>query len=358
MTDLSQVNPKNILIIRLSAIGDTLISSPVAKALKEKYRNAHITWAVDANNISIVRANPYVDHIIKIPVTHDFFRYLKKIGFIQMVREIKEAVKELKSGNFDLSIDCQGLRKSAKIALIANAKIRIGGDNFKENANTAMTHIAHISPYRRVCSKNMDLLKPLGIYENSKPIISESETSASECAEFLAKNGIKERGFASFCYAASTPKKDLSDECWGELSNKIFEKYGIPSVLFGGPERKADGEKLSEQYPHIITAVGHFSILTSIALAQRGLFAVGVDTGITWAVFGANVPLVALYGSTPVFVQDEEDVEYIAHFCPHSPCRKKMKCNGEYTCMATITADEIMGKLTILEDKFLPRTNK
>ena len=352
VTDLSKIDPKNILIIRLSSIGDTLISAPIAKALKEKYPNAHISWAVDTNNASIVRANPYVDRVISIPVTPDFFKRLKKIGIVQMSRELKRAVREIKELNYDLSIDCQGLYKSSRVASIAHATVRIGGDNCREGAHRVMTHIAPIAPYRRVCSKNMDLLKLLGIYENGKPIVVPDEKSAQGCAEFLAENGIKEKGFASFCYAASVPQKDVRNKCWGELSNKIFEKYGIPSVLFGGPERKENGEEMAKEYPHILSAAGHFPLMTSIAIAQKGLFAVGVDTGVTWAVFGANVPLVALYGSTQVFVQDEEDAEYIAHSCPHAPCRRRPKCNNEYTCMAAITADEIMEKIERLEPRF------
>ena len=54
----------NILIVKLSAIGDVIHALPVAYVLKKRYPNAHITWVVEPTAYELVKHNPYVDEII------------------------------------------------------------------------------------------------------------------------------------------------------------------------------------------------------------------------------------------------------------------------------------------------------
>ena len=67
----------NILIVKLSAIGDVIHALPVAYVLKKRYPNAHITWVVEPTAYELVKHNPYVDEII---IFHKkAFMVLKKI---------------------------------------------------------------------------------------------------------------------------------------------------------------------------------------------------------------------------------------------------------------------------------------
>ena len=54
----------NILIVKLSAIGDVIHALPIAYVLKKRYPNAHITWVVEPTAYELVKHNPYVDEII------------------------------------------------------------------------------------------------------------------------------------------------------------------------------------------------------------------------------------------------------------------------------------------------------
>lgn len=54
----------NILIVKLSAIGDVIHALPVSYALRQKYPTAHITWVVEPTAYEIVKHNPCVDEVI------------------------------------------------------------------------------------------------------------------------------------------------------------------------------------------------------------------------------------------------------------------------------------------------------
>lgn len=55
--------PKKILIIKLAAVGDTIILIPVLKSLREKFQSAEIHWLVSGINQSIAETVPYVNKI-------------------------------------------------------------------------------------------------------------------------------------------------------------------------------------------------------------------------------------------------------------------------------------------------------
>jgi heptosyltransferase-1 len=54
----------NILIIKLSAIGDVIHTLPSLAALRRLYPGAHITWVVEEAAAEIVKNHPYLDEVI------------------------------------------------------------------------------------------------------------------------------------------------------------------------------------------------------------------------------------------------------------------------------------------------------
>ena len=70
----------NILIVKLSAIGDVIHALPVSICFKKTYPNAHITWVVEPTAYELVKHNPCVDELlfsIKKRLNHG--KVLKKI---------------------------------------------------------------------------------------------------------------------------------------------------------------------------------------------------------------------------------------------------------------------------------------
>ena len=55
---------KNILVVKLSAIGDVIHALPVSYAVKEQYPDAHLTWVVEPTAYDILEGNPFIDDII------------------------------------------------------------------------------------------------------------------------------------------------------------------------------------------------------------------------------------------------------------------------------------------------------
>ena len=108
------MTPKNILIIKLSSIGDVVHALPVSYELKQKWPDCRITWVVEPASRGIVEMDACVDDII------DFEKQAFRSfgGFLQHFGPLKKAIQRRR---YDLVLDLQGLFKSAAIAWLAKA---------------------------------------------------------------------------------------------------------------------------------------------------------------------------------------------------------------------------------------------
>ncbi len=105
-----------LLVLRLSALGDVIHTIPAVAGL----RDAHVQWVVEAPYRELVEI---VAGVEAIPV-----RY-KKWGksLLASRGDMAAAVRAMRGAN--VSIDFQGLVKSAALGVVAGAKTRVGFDS-------------------------------------------------------------------------------------------------------------------------------------------------------------------------------------------------------------------------------------
>ncbi|MBN1482843.1 lipopolysaccharide heptosyltransferase II [candidate division KSB1 bacterium] len=54
---------KNILVIRLSSIGDILLASPLLRLLRQRFPDAHIDFVIKSRYVDAIRTNPHLDTV-------------------------------------------------------------------------------------------------------------------------------------------------------------------------------------------------------------------------------------------------------------------------------------------------------
>src|SRR5688572_30938053 len=100
---MAQQTGKRILIIRLSAIGDVIVTTPVSRALREALPDAYLAWVVEPRAKDVLAGNPYLDEVIV---------WDRPKGSLSP-RVMAEIHGTLKPKRFDWAIDCQGNLRSA-----------------------------------------------------------------------------------------------------------------------------------------------------------------------------------------------------------------------------------------------------
>ena len=105
--------PRRILIVRLSALGDTALTLPLLWALREKLPDAFIGWAVGEPAAALLRPLSNLDRV------HVWPRKRRISG-------LRALLKEIRKEKYDAALDVQGLTKSAIIPFLARIPLRVG----------------------------------------------------------------------------------------------------------------------------------------------------------------------------------------------------------------------------------------
>ena len=105
-----------VLIWKLSALGDVILSTPSLRALRRQFPKGRLTLAVGRASYEAVAHCPYLDDIIVYDSRGKDRGPIWHLRFVQRLR--REA--------FDLSVDLQNSRKTHAMAWLAGVPVRIG----------------------------------------------------------------------------------------------------------------------------------------------------------------------------------------------------------------------------------------
>src|SRR5687767_13387753 len=105
-----------ILLIRLRLIGDVVFTTPIPRALKRVFPDAHVAYLVEPDAAPVVTGNPHLDEVIVAP---------RPRGLARLVGDLRLA-RSLRRRRYDLVIDLHGGPRSAWLALLSGAPRRIG----------------------------------------------------------------------------------------------------------------------------------------------------------------------------------------------------------------------------------------
>jgi heptosyltransferase-1 len=288
--DAAQDRSPRILIVRLSAIGDVIQSTPLASALRERFPNAWISWVVGAAAAPILEGHPAIDDVI--PVRRN---WLKSPSAVWAIR------RYLKSFQFDVAIDGQGLTKAAILSWLSGAKRRIGfgnpwGRELSQwfNSETVDTLASH------VVDRNMELLAPLGIKRPRVQFeLSECRASAQVAERIISDAGLQS-GYAIINVGAGWPSKLWPTDRYVAVARHLRKNWNLQSLVlwFGDEERRLASEVIAGSAESSVLAP-----LTTLpelaALARRAQLFIGSDTGPLHLSAAVDTPCVGLYGPWP-----------------------------------------------------------
>ena len=338
---MSNESPERILIVKLSSIGDVLMATPVAKALRTAFPESYIAWVVERKSADVVVGNPFLDEVIVSSRSRSGQLFSDAKGFVRSLYGLRS---ELKSRRIDVSVDLQGLLRSAAVCLVSGAKDRIGFADAREGGRLLYTQ-RHDTRSRPVSiqQRNLGLLEPLGVHstdtEMYMPICDEDRDFANR---FFADKGLNDTKVVSFCVATTRRNKHWTPEGWIALADILYKKHGVRSLIHGS---KADIALVSsiadaaESKP--VVSAGLTTLKQAGALIEKSDAVIAVDTGLLHMSVALDRPSVGLFGASEwTCFQKKDNFIWIAKGLPCSPCLRRPTCQ-DIDCMKAITPEEI-----------------
>jgi len=333
--------PERILVIRLSAIGDVVMASPLIDALGRTWPEAKISWIVEDASKPVLQANPGLDELIVWPRTR-WRELVREKRFWTLIRETLKFLKDLRKKNFDMAIDAQGLLKSGLWAYLSGAQQRIGIGS-KEGSRYLMTRVVErTGACARISSQYLLLADSLRLdtraFTMEVALTREAEDHGIRFASSLPSPYVVLAPFTT------RPQKHWIKERWTSVVNLITSELGLSVVLLGGPGDRQMSEKiLPEERPDLVNLTGTTNLQEAAAIIKNASLVIGVDTGLTHMGYAFRVPTLALFGATRPYLDTAGApgaVLYHPREC--SPCRRSPTCEGDFTCMKAISVDEVI----------------
>jgi len=284
---------KNILIVKLSAIGDVIHALPVALVLKTRYPNSRITWIVEKPAYDLLTDNPYIDEII-------LFDKPKFKSWTGLIKSAGELSRQLKSRKFDLAIDLQGLFKSAAIAWLSGAPKRLVYCNARELSHLVSERVCGEYSNGHVVDRYLDVPRHLGcrIDKVEFPIvftpqdIAKTEAIAGHAGLDMRQN-----------YIVLAPGTNWATKCWptthfAELADAIYEQKIIPVVVGGANDKRLFEDIAAKMRIPPVNLTGQTSLKQLAYIIKKSKAFVGGDTGPMHLAAAVNTPVIALFGPT------------------------------------------------------------
>lgn len=338
--------PENVLLVRLSARGDIVFSSPMVRAFRRTFPQARITWLAESHTRNLIEHHPELDEILVWDRAH-WKRLWKERRFRALFRAVRSFVRELRSRRFDVAVDMQGLLRSGIMTFLSGAPNRIGLRP-KEGSQIFMTQVVdrhrNQGDRAKVSSEYLYLAQELGLetteFRMEVPLSPEDRRFARE---WLESEGLEE-GYAVAIPFTTRPQKHWFEDRWARLLEGVEGELGLPSVVLGGPgDGEAFGRIADESEASPRSLVGRTSLTQAAAVIQGASLVVGVDTGLTHMGIAFDRPTVTIFGSNIPYTEPPTDrARVLVHWLECSPCKGNPTCNGEYTCMRLIHPRDVL----------------
>jgi len=279
------------LILRLSAIGDVILSIPVLCALRERFPQAYICWVVEPASRSLLEGHPDLDRLIVIPK-----KWLRSPRSFFWIRA------ELRPTEFDVAFDIQGLTKTATIGWLAGVRRQVtyGTRDAREISPWLATDLVY--PTRvHVVERNLELLRVVGIHEPRPRFRFPGWPEAGHRAkELLASLDLPERGFGIINPGAGWPSKLWPPERFGLVSRYWGEHWRLPSlVVWAGSKERCLAEQVVARSGGWARLAPNTSLTELAELSRRARLFLSSDTGPLHLAAALGTPCVGLYGPWP-----------------------------------------------------------
>lgn len=288
------IDPSRLLIVKMSSIGDVVHALPVAVALRRRYPNARISWVAEEWTAPLLRGHPAIDRIVTFPTMRG-----GSVG-PGWVRSFIGAARRLRSETYAVSVDLQGLMKSAVVALLSVAPMRIGVHEQREGAQFVSRALPRHPGRLHVVDDYLRCAEFLGA--SPAPVSFALHVQADATASIarrLSEIGVRrDAPLIVINPSASVPWKTWPAEQWVRVAEALGDAGTV--ILVGGPGQEAQHAEIARRVGrprHDLT--GRTTLAELVALLNRCALHIAPDTGSAHIAAALGRPVVSLFGPTP-----------------------------------------------------------
>jgi len=338
----------NILIVKLSAIGDVIHTLPALNAIRQYYPEAHITWLVEETAAGLVVGHPALDRVIVVPRKTWIDRFNRR-HLKQTIPDIFRFVRRIRDTRYQLVLDFQALLKSSIWIALARGDRKVGFGRGMEHMESSWLFLNERIPpiYMEVhaLDRGLHMLRAIGIPADvvayRLPIREPDRRGSQALLDRVPGN-------LAGPLLAMNPAAKWETKLWerrkfSRLADRIIDAYGARILFTGASEDCPMIDAIIGDMQHpALNVAGRTSLMELAALFEGVAAVVTTDTGPMHLAAAVGTPTIALFGPTAPWRTGPHGSGHriVRSGLPCSPCYRRDCAHPE--CMTNITVDQVM----------------
>ena len=288
-----------VLIVRITSMGDVVLTLPAVSDIVAKVPGIQIDWLVEKPFAAIPAMHPGVSRVISV----QWRKWRKTLFRTDTMQALNQFRSELREYEYDLILDFQGqIAKSILLGSMARGPlVGFGWSGLREPLSSlfyrrrgAVSRSLHLVPRSRKLAAQL-----IGYAEPSSPpdygILAPAPTwQVPGMLARESRDGVHARsGYAVLIPNASRPEKQWPQDRWIAVGAALAERGLAIVVLWGNPAEQLLANEIAQavgaSVPPFLSVAQVASLLAGAALV------VGLDTGFTHLAVSLKRPTVGIY---------------------------------------------------------------
>jgi lipopolysaccharide heptosyltransferase II len=328
-----------ILIIRLSSIGDIILTTPLLRSVRNTYPDARITYVTKKQFTSLLADSPYI---------HELIAFDKADGF----RGLRGIKRQLKKQHFDVYLDIHKNWRSRYLRI--GLGVKLAGTYPKYIIRRTLLVRLKLNLYRHiqpVYLRYFQAARKLGVqYDGKGTEIQVSQAATATVRDLLTARGYGfDRPLVIICPGATYFNKRWKSDGFVETARHLIREKSAFVVVHGGREDAALCHEIAEGINSgAVNMAGTLGLSESAALLGLSSLVIANDSGLLHLAQSQKRPVIGIYGSTTRelgFFPLEGNSVAVEAPVPCRPCTPKglNYCpKTHFHCMNHITADRVI----------------
>jgi len=339
-----KLHAKKILVMRYRFIGDTVLTVPFLRNLREAYPTAHIDLMLEPFSGKVIEGCPYVDRIIpyEFRTIHTYInpsQRSKLSGYLHYWKFIKNEA-------YDAIFVLKRSLSSAFLAWAARVPRRIGFAT--EGRAVLLTDAVSYRQDQHEVENFLDCLRLLDIpIQSTKLELWPATEDENKVRTLFSEAGWKANDLKVVIHAAaSLPAKQWPLERFAGVMKEIKASHNVRFVYTGAPGDTGLYQEIEGHGPFGgLNLCGVTSLRENISVYRAADLFFGVDSGPMHMAAAAGIPVVALFGPT-------DESKWGPWGTGHTVITKRLSCHPckphkcrDNACMKQISSDEAIEAL-------------
>lgn len=339
-----------ILLIRLSSLGDILLTTPAIRALKDRYPDCQIDAVVYDRFASALSHHPDLGRLLVLP-KKALKAHLHQREYGNFLRKLRSFIVNLRSTHYDYVIDLHNVTDSALVALFAHGRTKVG--HKKQLLSLffpirASFDIGFASASMHAAETNLRFLTEAGcLNETDIPQKLRLEffgpkTVPAEIDAYLLQQGLQGKPLVGINPCASFDFKRWNAERFAAVADYLAENYGCTILIFGSPNEQPIVRQVMSAMKNPAVDTSSLSLFQAFELIGRLRLFVTNDSAPMHIAAALGTPLVALHGPINVkkFYPLTDLARSISKDIPCLPCKDIASCSSRL-CFDQVTVEEV-----------------